>query len=207
MSAACRALGDLLTSTVGRQRPPTSRSCRDSSMCRVLNCEVFLVEVGRTELRKLCSAREAFLCRFSGRFEVLEVFLACSHREDVAQSGGNTGELGPESLKVLGMGLQLCGLYVWCWLASTVLWLYCVVVERQLDLSSMTWYLVVVGTCALRGKLCVVVCRVPTSSSVEMDLCSMELMPVLSPFVGRFPVKLVASGTSCCNDLPVRHVA
>ncbi|MQM23336.1 hypothetical protein Taro_056400 [Colocasia esculenta] len=34
------------------------------------------------------------------------------------------------------MGLQLCGLQVWCWLVSTVLWL--VLVERQLDLSSLT---------------------------------------------------------------------
>ncbi|MQM02288.1 hypothetical protein Taro_035052 [Colocasia esculenta] len=47
-------------------------------------------------------------------------------------------ELGPASLKVSGMDLQLCGLQVWCWLVSTVLWLYCVVVERQLDLSSVT---------------------------------------------------------------------
>ncbi|MQL90217.1 hypothetical protein Taro_022793 [Colocasia esculenta] len=30
------------------------------------------------------------------------------------------------------------GLQVWCWLDSTVLWLYCVVVERQLDLSFVT---------------------------------------------------------------------
>ncbi|MQM11906.1 hypothetical protein Taro_044822 [Colocasia esculenta] len=29
-------------------------------------------------------------------------------------------ELGLESLKVLGMDLQLCGLQVWCWLVSTV---------------------------------------------------------------------------------------
>ncbi|MQL80139.1 hypothetical protein Taro_012585 [Colocasia esculenta] len=34
------------------------------------------------------------------------------------------------------MGLQLCGLQVWCWLVSTVLWL--VLVERQLNLSSVT---------------------------------------------------------------------
>ncbi|MQM05359.1 hypothetical protein Taro_038169 [Colocasia esculenta] len=45
-------------------------------------------------------------------------------------------ELGPESLKVPGQ--QLCGLLVWCWLVSTVLWPYSVVVERQLDLSSVT---------------------------------------------------------------------
>ncbi|MQM01694.1 hypothetical protein Taro_034452 [Colocasia esculenta] len=31
------------------------------------------------------------------------------------------------------MDLQLCGLQVWCWLVSTVLWL--VILERQLDLS------------------------------------------------------------------------
>ncbi|MQL92147.1 hypothetical protein Taro_024766 [Colocasia esculenta] len=47
-------------------------------------------------------------------------------------------ELGLKSLKVPGMGLQLCGLQVWCWLVSTILWPYCVVVERQLDLSSVT---------------------------------------------------------------------
>ncbi|MQL83544.1 hypothetical protein Taro_016030 [Colocasia esculenta] len=34
------------------------------------------------------------------------------------------------------MGLQLCGLQVWCWLVSTVLWI--MLVERQLDLSSVT---------------------------------------------------------------------
>ncbi|MQL70747.1 hypothetical protein Taro_003064 [Colocasia esculenta] len=36
------------------------------------------------------------------------------------------------------MGQQLCGLQVWCWLVSTILWLYCVLVEWQLDLSSVT---------------------------------------------------------------------
>ncbi|MQM21128.1 hypothetical protein Taro_054162 [Colocasia esculenta] len=30
----------------------------------------------------------------------------------------------------------MCGLQVWCWLISTILWL--VLVERQLDLSSVT---------------------------------------------------------------------
>ncbi|MQL75798.1 hypothetical protein Taro_008178, partial [Colocasia esculenta] len=44
-------------------------------------------------------------------------------------------ELGSESLKVLGMDLQRCGLQEWCWLVSTVLDL--VEVERQLDLSSV----------------------------------------------------------------------
>ncbi|MQM11185.1 hypothetical protein Taro_044088 [Colocasia esculenta] len=62
-----------------------------------------------------------------------------------------TWELGPESLKVPGMGLQLCGLQVWCWLASTILWPYCVVVEGQLDLSSVT--------ARLRGSSCVVLSR------------------------------------------------
>ncbi|MQM19942.1 hypothetical protein Taro_052954 [Colocasia esculenta] len=41
------------------------------------------------------------------------------------------------------MDLQLCGLQVWCWLVSTVLWL--VLVERQLDLSSVN--------ARLRGKI------------------------------------------------------
>ncbi|MQL73436.1 hypothetical protein Taro_005785 [Colocasia esculenta] len=43
------------------------------------------------------------------------------------------------------MGLQQCGPQVWYWLVSTVLWL--VVVERQLDLSSVT--------ARLRGGSCV----------------------------------------------------
>ncbi|MQM03411.1 hypothetical protein Taro_036191 [Colocasia esculenta] len=55
-------------------------------------------------------------------------------------------ELGPESLKVPGLDLQLCGLQVWCWLVSTVLWF--MVVELQLDLSSVT--------ARLRGGSCVV---------------------------------------------------
>ncbi|MQL68813.1 hypothetical protein Taro_001079 [Colocasia esculenta] len=63
-------------------------------------------------------------------------------------------ELRPESLKVQGTGLQLCGLQVWCWLVSTILWLYCVVVERQLDLSF--W------TARLRG--------------VEVELCFVKVM-------------------------------
>ncbi|MQL82233.1 hypothetical protein Taro_014706 [Colocasia esculenta] len=61
-------------------------------------------------------------------------------------------ELGPESLKVSGMGLQLCGLQVWCWLVSTVLWL--VAVKRQLDLSSVT--------AKLRGCSCVVLSGLDT---------------------------------------------
>ncbi|MQL89553.1 hypothetical protein Taro_022135, partial [Colocasia esculenta] len=43
-------------------------------------------------------------------------------------------ELGSESLKVPGMGLQLCGLQVWCSLPPQSLF---VEVERQLDLSSV----------------------------------------------------------------------
>ncbi|MQM05262.1 hypothetical protein Taro_038070 [Colocasia esculenta] len=42
---------------------------------------------------------------------------------------------------------------------------------------------------------------------VEVDWCSVELMLVLLPFMGRLPMKLVASATSCCNDLSVRLVA
>ncbi|MQM06587.1 hypothetical protein Taro_039414 [Colocasia esculenta] len=72
MSAACRALGGLLTSTIGRQRPSPSRSGHDGRVRRIPNCDVFLRKVGRAELRKLCSARDEFLRR----------------------------ELGPESLKV-----------------------------------------------------------------------------------------------------------
>ncbi|MQM06133.1 hypothetical protein Taro_038953 [Colocasia esculenta] len=44
-------------------------------------------------------------------------------------------ELRPGSLEVSGMGLRLCGPQVWCYLVSIVVWL--VLVERQLDLSSV----------------------------------------------------------------------
>ncbi|MQM17067.1 hypothetical protein Taro_050033, partial [Colocasia esculenta] len=70
-------------------------------------------------------------------------------------------ELGPESLKVLGMGLQLCGLQVWCWLVSIVLWL--VLVEQQLELSSLT--------ARLRGGT--VVLRF--CGGIEVELCSVEV--------------------------------
>ncbi|MQM15688.1 hypothetical protein Taro_048639, partial [Colocasia esculenta] len=46
-------------------------------------------------------------------------------------------ELKPESLKVSGMSPWQCGPRVWCWLVFTVVWL--VLVERQLDLSSVTF--------------------------------------------------------------------
>ncbi|MQM14130.1 hypothetical protein Taro_047060 [Colocasia esculenta] len=80
----------LLTSTVGRRRPPVSRSCRDGRLHRVLNCEAFLAKVGRTELRNLCSAWEEFLWWILGRYDVLGLFSAWSCREDVVQSGRNT---------------------------------------------------------------------------------------------------------------------
>ncbi|MQL81775.1 hypothetical protein Taro_014228 [Colocasia esculenta] len=59
---------------------------------------------------------------------------------------GSDLELGPESLKVLGMGLQLCGLQVWCSLVSTAGWL---------TLDSLVEVLPV-GVC-LRGGIVVVV--------------------------------------------------
>ncbi|MQL77285.1 hypothetical protein Taro_009698 [Colocasia esculenta] len=77
---------------------------------------------------------------------------------------GSDWELGMESLKVPGMGLQLCGLQVWCWLVSTVLWLWLVLVERQLDLSSVI--------ARLRGGT--VVMRL--CGGVEVELCSMEVV-------------------------------
>ncbi|MQL68953.1 hypothetical protein Taro_001244 [Colocasia esculenta] len=104
-------------------------------------------------------------CGVLGRFGVWESFSVWSRREVVAWIGGDavswvvfvffakrslsvlfTWELGLESLKVPGMDLQLCGLQVWCWLVSTVLWL--VLMEQQLDLSSVT--------ARLRGGSCVV---------------------------------------------------
>ncbi|MQL93651.1 hypothetical protein Taro_026296, partial [Colocasia esculenta] len=85
-------------------------------------------------------------------------------------------ELGPESLKVPGMGLQLCGLQVWCWLVSTVLWL--VLVERQLDLSFVTailrgWLRSYPLWCALVVAILVVVpLWYLVVVGVEVDLCS-----------------------------------
>ncbi|MQL76975.1 hypothetical protein Taro_009377 [Colocasia esculenta] len=64
-------------------------------------------------------------------------------------------ELGTKSLMVPGMGLQLCGLQVWCWLVSTILWL--VLVERQLDLSSVTARLGAVVVCPGGDTVLVVV--------------------------------------------------
>ncbi|MQM08272.1 hypothetical protein Taro_041125 [Colocasia esculenta] len=68
MSTACRTPGGLLTSTVGRRRPPMSRSCHGSRVHRVLNCEVLLAEFDRTELSKLCSARKGCCGGFLGAF-------------------------------------------------------------------------------------------------------------------------------------------
>ncbi|MQM01255.1 hypothetical protein Taro_034004 [Colocasia esculenta] len=82
MRAKCCALGGLLTSGVGRRRPPTSCSGRD-----VLNrCAVFK-NPGRIELPQALPTRGRLLWGFSKRFKVLEVFLARSRREDVAWSG------------------------------------------------------------------------------------------------------------------------
>ncbi|MQM11459.1 hypothetical protein Taro_044369, partial [Colocasia esculenta] len=61
------------------------------------------------------------------------------------------------------MDLQLCGLQVWCWLVSTVLWL--VVVELQLDLSFMT--------ARLRG--------------VEVERCSVEVVLLNPPLAVLYP--------------------
>ncbi|MQM14239.1 hypothetical protein Taro_047169 [Colocasia esculenta] len=73
------------------------------------------------------------------------------------------------------MGLQLCGMQVWCWLVSTVLWLYCVVVERQLDLSSVT--------ARLRGSSCVVL------FGLDTDVMNQSSVPVVVVF-GRFLLSL-----------------
>ncbi|MQM02127.1 hypothetical protein Taro_034891 [Colocasia esculenta] len=62
-------------------------------------------------------------CRAASR---LMVFLTCSRREDIAWSGGDA----------VPCVVSVFFVRVWCWLISTVLWL--VLVERQLDLSSMT---------------------------------------------------------------------
>ncbi|MQL74447.1 hypothetical protein Taro_006809 [Colocasia esculenta] len=50
MRAKCRALGGLLTSGVGRRRPPTSRLGRDVGLRRVLNHCVVFKNPDRTEL-------------------------------------------------------------------------------------------------------------------------------------------------------------
>ncbi|MQL91436.1 hypothetical protein Taro_024046 [Colocasia esculenta] len=83
--------------------------------------------------------------------------------------------------------------------------------------SQVVWHLGIVfgvvslgGRCMERGKHRVVIGlralrRVP--SGVKVNLCSVELMLVLLSFMGRLPMKYVASVTSCHNDLPMRHVA
>ncbi|MQM09834.1 hypothetical protein Taro_042713 [Colocasia esculenta] len=64
------------------------------------------------------------------------------------------------------MGLQQCGLQVWCWLVSTILWL--VFVERQLD-QTQRWC----GGAVLRGGRVTRVRAIPCETSVrsrEADL-------------------------------------
>ncbi|MQL91740.1 hypothetical protein Taro_024356 [Colocasia esculenta] len=133
----------MLTLVVGRRRPPTSRSGRDVGLRHVPNRSAFLSKVSRTELSKLCSAKGGCCGRFAGRFGVLEWFSARSRREDFAWNGGDV------------VSWLDCVFFakVWCWLVSTVPWL--VLVERQLDLSSVT--------ARLRGSSCVVLSGLDTS--------------------------------------------
>ncbi|MQM08443.1 hypothetical protein Taro_041301 [Colocasia esculenta] len=70
MHSTCRALGSMLTSALGRRRPPTSHSGHDEGLRRVPYRSAFLSKVGRTELSKLCSARGGCFCGFAGRFGV-----------------------------------------------------------------------------------------------------------------------------------------
>ncbi|MQL93846.1 hypothetical protein Taro_026491 [Colocasia esculenta] len=89
MHAKCRVQGGLLTSGVGRRRPPTSRSGRDVGLHRVLNrCPVFK-NLDRTELSQALLDQGELLWGSSDQFEVLEVRGACSRGVDVAWSGGN----------------------------------------------------------------------------------------------------------------------
>ncbi|MQL71393.1 hypothetical protein Taro_003719 [Colocasia esculenta] len=91
MSAACRAPGGLADVDCRKATASMSRSCRDSRLRRVPNYDVFLLEVGRTELRKLCSSREEVLRWRLGRSDILGSFSAWSCREDVARSGETPG--------------------------------------------------------------------------------------------------------------------
>ncbi|MQL75320.1 hypothetical protein Taro_007702, partial [Colocasia esculenta] len=117
-------------SALGRQQSPRSRSGRDRGACRDLNrCTIFK-NPGRTELLQALLDQGELLRGFSGRFKVLVEFSTRSRREDVVRSGGKrrefvffvkvepvhllrswsvllTRELGPESLEVPGMDLQL----------------------------------------------------------------------------------------------------
>ncbi|MQM14977.1 hypothetical protein Taro_047913, partial [Colocasia esculenta] len=113
---------------------------------------------------------------FWGDFGCLTACSAWFRREEVLQSAGNIQTaldscflywltVGFSCLK--GLGLQQCGLQVWCWFVSTVL--DPVEVERQLDLSSVAARLrvvVVVGERRLTGcGLTLVVC--PVVGTVE----------------------------------------
>ncbi|MQL73420.1 hypothetical protein Taro_005768 [Colocasia esculenta] len=126
----------MLTSALGRRRPPTSRLGRDGDACRVLNGTQFITKVGQTELSMLCLAKGRSCYGDFGRFGIWGLFLTRSRCEDTAWSGGDT------------VSWLVCVFLtkVWCWLVSTILWL--MLVERQLDLSSVT--------ARLRGSSCVV---------------------------------------------------
>ncbi|MQL78288.1 hypothetical protein Taro_010705 [Colocasia esculenta] len=110
-------------SGLGRRRSPRSRSGRDGGARRDPNRCAFLKKVWPTELWEALLGQEGSLPRDFGRFGVLVSCSACSHREDVVRSGGKCREF-------------VFFTEVWCWLVSTLLWL--VLVERQLDLSSVT---------------------------------------------------------------------
>ncbi|MQM07392.1 hypothetical protein Taro_040233 [Colocasia esculenta] len=104
---------------------------------------------------------------------MLELYVRLRERRQRATTLPHFRKLRPESLKVQGMGLQLCGLQVWCWLVSTILWL--VLVERQLDLLSLTARLRVV--CSGGGTIVFVVLwwyLVEVGGVVE--LCSEEVV-------------------------------
>ncbi|MQM15092.1 hypothetical protein Taro_048029 [Colocasia esculenta] len=108
--------------------------------CTGASCATSSPDSGVTQPRK--GKDEIYLCvvyRFSSIPTAgNDIYLRDSQlyvRLRERQQRDNDLELGLESLKVSSMDLRLCGLQVWCWLVSTVSWL--VVVERQLDLSSV----------------------------------------------------------------------
>ncbi|MQM01997.1 hypothetical protein Taro_034755 [Colocasia esculenta] len=91
MRAKCRELGGLLTSALGRQRSPRSRSGRDGGARRDTNHCAFLRNPSRTEQGKLCSARGS-CC---GVFPDGSRFWRCVGRVLAARLSRGAGERSP----------------------------------------------------------------------------------------------------------------
>ncbi|MQL88721.1 hypothetical protein Taro_021291 [Colocasia esculenta] len=94
MRPKCHALGGLLTSGVGRRRPPTSRSCRDVGLRHVLKHYVVFKNPGRTELPQALLDQGGAAARFLGNSR----FWMCVRRVLTARTSHGAGEM-PRDLR------------------------------------------------------------------------------------------------------------